>query len=390
MRRDSASLFTKLTLQVLHHSVGMSVCLQSAIAELGLSTDLSALEQSLARSLPKNYSPRIIEATPTPLSRSVTRASSRASPLRKAGRQAQTSRPQSAEEIEVHAQLGDAIKRLRNHDNNVGLAESVPLGTTRRTTASVDLGREMDLLESMGKIVQASRVPRSEALLVLTAEVLVLTLEHASSRAAAQHGGTPRPPPSPPAPRPRPRPPPPPPPLVPAPALAPAPAPAPAPVLAPALSPHPVPLRLRLSPGSTVPVPALCDALATMQSDEHAEHTEHAELCVHSPCVQSPCVQVEDLGRCLRLCAETASMPAHRQPLLERGLLPLLFAVLEARLTVSPRTAPSPLLPTRGPAHPQTLYLAHALLAMTHGLATISPPPHRTLRRQGGRGAAPV
>ena len=386
MRRVCKSLHQTDT-KVLHHSVGMSVCLQSAIAELGLSTDLSALEQSLARSLPKNYSPRIIEATPTPLSRSVTRASSRASPLRKAWRQAQTSRPQSAEEIEVHAQLGDAIKRLRNHDNNVGLAESVPLGTTRRTTASVDLGREMDLLESMGKIVQASRVPRSEALLVLTAEVLVLTLEHASSRAAAQHGGTPRPSPSPlalaPAPAPA---------LAPAlaPVPAPAPAPAPAPVLAPALSPHPVPLRLRLSPGSTVPVPALCDALATMQSDEHAEHTEHAELCVHSPCVQSPCVQFEDLGRCLRLCAETASMPAHRQPLLERGLLPLLFAVLEARLTVSPRTAPSPLLPTRGPAHPQTLYLAHALLAMTHGLATISPPPHRTLRRQGGRGAAPV
>jgi hypothetical protein len=154
------------------------------------------LEQSLARSLPKNYSPRIMEATPTPLSRSVIRASSRASPLREAWRQAQALRPQSSEEIEVLSQLGDAIKRLRTHDNNVGLAASVPLGTTRRTTASVDLGREMDLLESMGKIEQISRVPRSEALLVLMAEVLVLTLEHASSRAAAQRRGSP-PPPSP-------------------------------------------------------------------------------------------------------------------------------------------------------------------------------------------------
>ncbi len=183
----------------------MSLVLQptSAIAQLGLSTDLSAIEQSLARSLPRNYSPRIIEATPTPLSRSVTRASSRASPLRKAWRQAQAARPQSAEEIEVLAQLGDAVKRLRNHGNNVGLAESVPLGTTRRTTASVDLGREMDLLESMSKIVQASRVPRSEALLVLMADVLVLTLEHASSRAAAQRGGAP---PRPCGPRPRPSP----------------------------------------------------------------------------------------------------------------------------------------------------------------------------------------
>ena len=154
------------------------------------------LEQSLARSLPQNYSPRIMEATPTPLSRSVIRASSRASPLREAWRQAQASRPQSSEEIEVLSQLGDAIKRLRTHDNNVGLAASVPLGTTRRTTASVDLGREMDLLESMGKIEQISRVPRSGALLVLMAEVLVLTLEHASSRAAAQRRGSP-PPPSP-------------------------------------------------------------------------------------------------------------------------------------------------------------------------------------------------
>jgi len=275
------------------------------------------LEQSLARSLPQNYSPRIMEATPTPLSRSVIRASSRASPLREAWRQAQASRPQSSEEIEVLSQLGDAIKRLRTHDNNVGLAASVPLGTTRRTTASVDLGREMDLLESMGKIEQISRVPRSGALLVLMAEVLVLTLEHASSRAAAQRRGSP-PPPSP-SPSPQPS------------ALSPQPS---------ALSPQPSalspqPSALSLSPGSIVPVPALCDALATMQTDEHADHAERAELCV-----LSPCVQFDELGRCLRLCADTTTMPAHRPPLLQCGMLPLLFVVLEARVSSHCPTAP--------------------------------------------------
>ena len=152
-------------------------------------TDLPKGEQSLARSLPKNYFPRIIK-TPTPLSRSVTlsrsvsHASCRASPLRKAWREAQPSRPRSAEEIEVLAQLGDAIKRLRSRDSE-GLADTVPLGSTRRTTASVcDVGREMDLLESMDKMLLISRAPRSEALLAIKAEALNLTLKRASSSVA--------------------------------------------------------------------------------------------------------------------------------------------------------------------------------------------------------------
>ena len=107
------------------------------LSQLGF-TDLPAVEQSLARSLPKNYPPRIV-TTPTPLSRSVTlsrsvsHASCRASPLRKAWREAQSSRPRSAEEIEVLAQLGDAIKRLRSRDSE-GLANTLPLGSTRRPT----------------------------------------------------------------------------------------------------------------------------------------------------------------------------------------------------------------------------------------------------------------
>ena len=218
----------------------------SAIAQLGISTDLSALEHSLARSLPKNYSPRIIEATP-PLSRSVTRASSRASPLRKAWRQAQVARPQSAEEIEVLAQLADAVKRLRSHDS-VGLAESVPLGTTRRTSASVDLGREMDLLEGVSKTVRASRIPHSEALLGLMADLLVLTLQHAWSR-AGPHGADDS---------------------------------------------------------------ALCGALARNSVGMQTNAADH--LCVQSP-------RFGDLGRCLRLCAEAATMPAHRQPLRRQGHL---------------------------------------------------------------------
>ena len=154
-------------------------------------TDLPKGEQSLARSLPKNYFPRIIK-TPTPLSRSVTlsrsvsHASCRASPLRKAWREAQPSRPRSAEEIEVLAQLGDAIKRLRSVDSE-GLADTVPLGSTRRTTASVcDVGRELDLLESMDKMLLISRAPRSEALLAIKAEALNLTLKRALC-CCAQH-----------------------------------------------------------------------------------------------------------------------------------------------------------------------------------------------------------
>ena len=145
-----------------------------------LLSDISRdISQRLARSLPKNYSPRISK-TPTPLSRSVTRAS----PLRKAWREAQPSRPRSAEEIEVLAQLGDAIKRLRSVDSE-GLADTVPLGSTRRTTASVcDVGREMDLLESMDKMLLISRAPRSEALLAIKAEALNLTLKRASSSVA--------------------------------------------------------------------------------------------------------------------------------------------------------------------------------------------------------------
>ena len=146
-----------------------------------LLSDISRdISQRLARSLPKNYSPRISK-TPTPLSRSVTRAS----PLRKAWREGPSLRPQSAAEIEALAQLGDAIKRLRGHDS-VGLAATVPFGSTRRTTASVCcVGREIDLLESMDKMLLVSRVPRTEALLVTMAEVLDLTLKRASSRFAS-------------------------------------------------------------------------------------------------------------------------------------------------------------------------------------------------------------
>jgi len=113
--------------------------------------------------------------TPMPLSRSVTRAS----PLRKVWPEAQSSRPQSAEEIEVLAQLSDATKRLR-------LADSVLLSSTLRTTVIVcDVGREMDLLESMDKMLLICRAPRSEALLIIMAEVLDLTLKRASSRVAS-------------------------------------------------------------------------------------------------------------------------------------------------------------------------------------------------------------
>ena len=143
------------------------------LSQLGF-TDLPAVEQSLARSLPNKYSPRMIK-TPMPLSRSVTRAS----PLRKVWPEAQSSRPQSAEEIEVLAQLSDATKRLR-------LADSVLLSSTLRTTVIVcDLGREMDLLESMDKMLLICRAPRSEALLIIMAEVLDLTLKRASSRVAS-------------------------------------------------------------------------------------------------------------------------------------------------------------------------------------------------------------
>jgi hypothetical protein len=72
-----------------------------------------------------------------------------------------------------------------------------------------------------------------------------------------------------------------------------------------------------------------------MQTDEHADHAERAELCV-----LSPCVQFDELGRCLRLCADTTTMPAHRPPLLQCGMLPLLFVVLEARLSSHCPTAP--------------------------------------------------
>ena len=138
------------------------------------------ISQRLVRSLPKNDSPRISK-TPTPLSRSVTRAS----PLRKAWREGPSLRPQSAAEIEALAQLGDAIKRLRSHDSG-GLADTVPLGSTRRTSARVcDVGREMDLLESMDKMLLISRAPRAEALLATMAEVLDLTLQRTSSSVAS-------------------------------------------------------------------------------------------------------------------------------------------------------------------------------------------------------------
>ena len=39
---------------------------------------------------------------------------------------------------------------------------------------------------------------------------------------------------------------------------------------------------------------------------------------------------VADLARCLRLCTLTALKPTLRQPLLRHGVLPLVFAVLEA------------------------------------------------------------
>lgn len=211
-------------------------------------TDPSAVEQSLARSLPKNYFPRVIK-TPTPLSRSVARAISRASPLRKAWREAQSARSQSAEEIEVLAQLGDAIKRLRSHDSE-GLADTVPLGSTRRTTASVcDVGREMDLLESMDKMLLISRASRSEALLAVMTEVLDLTLKRASSSVA-----------------------------------------------------------------SSVDASQASQALGCSCRSEHAD----------------ACVQFDELDRCLRLCAETAARPVHRPFLLQCGVLPSLYAVLEA------------------------------------------------------------
>ena len=210
------------------------------LSQLGF-TDLPAVEQSLARSLPKNYSPRIVK-TPTPLSRSVTRAS----PLRKVWPEAQSSRPQSAAEIEVLAQLSDATKRLR-------LADTVPLGSTLRTTVSVcDVGREMDLLESMDKMLLISRAPRSEALLVTMAEVLDLTLKRASSRVAS-----------------------------------------------------------------------CVDIFQANQALRFCGRSKHADACA----------QFDELDRCLRLCAETAARPAHRPFLLQCGMLPSLYAVLEVTRT---------------------------------------------------------
>ena len=212
-----------------------------------LLSDISCdISQRLARSLPKNYSPRISK-TPTPLSRSVTRAS----PLRKAWREGPSLRPQSAAEIEALAQLGDAIKRLRGHDS-VGLAATVPFGSTRRTTASVCcVGREIDLLESMDKMLLVSRVPRSVALLVTMAEVLVLTLKRASSCVASR-----------------------------------------------------------------------VDILQANQT-----------LRCCCTCRSKPadaCERFDELDQCLRLCAETAARPAHRPFLLQCGMLPSLYAVLEA------------------------------------------------------------
>ena len=209
------------------------------LSQLGF-TDLPAVEQSLARSLPKNYSPRIV-TTPTPLSRSVTR-----SPLRKVWPEAQSSRPQSAAEIEVLAQLSDATKRLR-------LADTVPLGSTLRTTVSVcDVGLEMDLLESMDKMLLVSRVPRTEALLVTMAEVLDLTLKRASSRVAS-----------------------------------------------------------------------CVDIFQANQALRFCGRSKHADACA----------QFDELDRCLRLCAETAARPAHRPFLLQCGMLPSLYAVLEVTRT---------------------------------------------------------
>ena len=208
------------------------------LSQLGF-TDLPAVEQSLARSLPKNYSPRIV-TTPTPLSRSVTR-----SPLRKVWPEAQSSRPQSAAEIEVLAQLSDATKRLR-------LADTVPLGSTLRTTVSVcDVGLEMDLLESMDKMLLVSRVPRTEALLVTMAEVLDLTLKRASSRVAS-----------------------------------------------------------------------CVDIFQANQALRFCGRSKHADASVF-----------DELDRCLRLCAETAARPAHRPFLLQCGMLPSLYAVLEVTRT---------------------------------------------------------
>ena len=226
-------------------------------------TDLPKGEQSLARSLPKNYFPRMIK-TPTPLSRSVTRASCRASPLRKAWREAQSARPQSAEKIEVLAQLGDAIKRLRSPDSG-GLADTVPLGSTRRTSARVcDVGREMDLLESMDKMLLISRAPRSEALLATMAEVLDLTLKRTSSSVAS-----------------------------------------------------------------------LVDASHANQALGCSCRSEHAGAKFGA--------KFYELDRCLRLCAETAARPAHRPFLLQSGVLPSLYAVLEAARTRTLDPNPSPL-----------------------------------------------
>ena len=202
------------------------------------------ISQRLARSLPKNYSPRISK-TPTPLSRSVTRAS----PLRKAWREGPSLRPQSAAEIEALAQLGDAIKRLRGHDS-VGLAATVPFGSTRRTTASVCcVGREIDLLESMDKMLLVSRVPRSVALLITMAEVLVLTLKRASSCVASRVN--------------------------------------------------------------------IFQANQTLRC-----------CCRSKPA--DACERFDELDQCLRLCAESASRPAHRPFLLQCGMLPSLYAVLDA------------------------------------------------------------
>ena len=174
--------------------------------------------------------------TPTPLSRSVTRAS----PLRKVWPEAQSSRPQSAEEIEVLAQLSDAIKRLR-------LADSVPLSSTLQTIVC-DVGREMDLLESIDKMLLICRAPRSEALLIIMAEVLDLTLKRASSRVAS-----------------------------------------------------------------------CVDMLQANQALRFCGRSKHADASVF-----------DELDRCLRLCAETAARPAHRPFLLQCGMLPSLYAVLEA------------------------------------------------------------
>ena len=163
-------------------------------------------------------------------------------PLRKVWPEAQSSRPQSAEEIEVLAQLSDATKRLR-------LADSVLLSSTLRTTVIVcDVGREMDLLESMDKMLLICRAPRSEALLIIMAEVLDLTLKRASSRVAS-----------------------------------------------------------------------CVDMLQANQALRFCGRSKHADASVF-----------DELDRCLRLCAETAARPAHRPFLLQCGMLPSLYAVLEA------------------------------------------------------------